>query len=298
MTEMYSVDDPEVPAGFDRHSAEVNGTSLSYLIGGSGPPLLLLHGWPQTSLAWRPILASLASSGYTVIAPDIRGAGQSERAGTGYDKDTQAEDMRALLKHVGLQPDVCVVGHDLGGMVGFSYARQYPDEVVNLTMIELAVPGFGLEKAMDVGNGGRWHFGLFMTPGYPEMLLDGHEDEFFARWFAELATNHDVFPPQEIRRISNAYRGRESLRCGFEHYRTLHTDAAINRQWFAAGNTLSMPVLAVGGAHAAGRTPADGVCPAAPGVQTAIIPGSGHFVPEEQPAELLRVLLPFLHSPG
>src|SRR5699024_5332884 len=139
------------------------------------------------------------------------------RASTGYDKDGQAEDMRALLEHVGAGAPVRVVGHDLGGMIGFSYARRHPAEVVNLTLLELTVPGFGLAEAMDVANGGRWHFGLFMTRDYPEMLLDGHEDAFFTQWFADLAANHDPFPPAEIRRIADAYRGWESLRCGFEH---------------------------------------------------------------------------------
>lgn len=187
MAAMYQPGGETVPPGFHRHSAEVNGTTLSYLIGGAGPPLLLLHGWPQTCLAWRDVLAPLAAAGYTVIAPDIRGTGQSGRASAGYDKDNQAEDMRALLRHVGVGPRVRVVGHDLGGMIAFSYARGYPGEVVNLTLIELAVPGFGLEDAMDVAHGGRWHFGLFMTREYPDMLLDGHEDAFFTRWFAALA---------------------------------------------------------------------------------------------------------------
>lgn len=294
MTETHSPEDEGVPAGFDRHTTDVNGASLSYLLGGAGPPVLLLHGWPQTAMAWRQVFAPLAAAGYTVIAPDIRGTGRSERASAGYDKDSQAEDMRALLKHVGVSAQVRVVGHDLGGMIGFAYARRHPDEVVNLTLIELAVPGFGLEEAMDVANGGRWHFGLFMTRDYPEMLLDGHEDAFFTRWFADLAANHEPFSPQEIRRVADAYRGQESLRCGFEQYRTLPSDAVTNRNWFAAGNTLPMPVLAVGGAHAAGTAPAVGVRPAVPGVAAASIPGSGHFVAEEQPTALLRELLPFL----
>jgi pimeloyl-ACP methyl ester carboxylesterase len=141
--------------------------------------VVFLHGWPQTARSWRLILPSLAAQGYTVIAPDLRGTGQSARAEDGYQKDNQAEDMRQLLRVLGLGPRVRVVGHGIGGMIAFSWAKKYPQEVERLVLMELAVPGFGLEQAMNVAGGGRWHFGFFMTPEVPEFLIAGREREFF-----------------------------------------------------------------------------------------------------------------------
>lgn len=283
-----------LPDGFSRHEAEVNGTTLSYLIGGAGQPIVLLHGWPQTALSWRPVLRPLADLGYTVVAPDLRGTGQSSRAESGYDKDNQAEDVRALIDLLDLGPHLRLVGHDIGGMVAFSYARLHPSEVERLILMELAVPGFGLEEAMNVARGGRWHFGLFMTPEVPELLFEGQEKAFFTWWFAHLSADPDQFSPSDIDEVVRSYAGPASLRGGFAHYRTLLHDGNINRAWRESGGQLTMPVLAVGGERAVGTALADGVRPAAPGVASAVIPNSGHFVAEEQPDHVLAALREFL----
>ncbi|MEU6402516.1 alpha/beta hydrolase [Streptomyces sp. NPDC046985] len=282
------------PKNFERHYADVNGTRLSYLRGGSGPPLLLLHGWPQTALAWRDVLEPLAAGGYTVIAPDLRGLGQSEHAEDGYDKDNQSEDMRQLIRALGFGPHVRVVGHDIGGMVAFSFARLHPDELDRLVLIDLAVPGFGLEQAMDVAHGGRWHFGLFMAPKVPELLFDGHEHAFFQLWFPSLAADSTPFTADVIEEVTRYYSGEEALRCGFEHYRTLLADGRTNRSWGDAGNKLTMPVLAIGGEHAAGARLGESLSAIADSVRTEVVRGSGHFVPEERPTDLVRTLTEFL----
>ena len=289
------IDDREtLPNGFARRSAEANGTQLSYVIGGAGPPVLLLHGWPQTSWSWRYVLEPLAAQGFTVIAPDLRGLGRSAHTEAGYDKDNQAEDMRELLHGLGLGPAVRIVGHDIGGMVAFSYARLHPTEVDRLVLIELAVPGFGLEKAMDVAHGGRWHFGLFMAEEVPELLFEGHERSFFQWWFAHLSADHGAFTPEAIDVVTVAYTGHEALRSGFAHYRTLIADGQVNSAWAEAGGRLSMPVLAIGGEFAVKSTLAENVRPAAPHVETAVIKGSGHFIPEERPEALMKTLAGFL----
>lgn len=131
----------DLPEGFERQEHEVNGTRISAVVGGSGPPVVLLHGWPQTSRAWRHQLAPLAVLGYTVVASDLRGTGGSARAADGYDKDNQVEDVRQLIRALGLGPGVRLVGHDIGGMVAFAYARARPEEVERLVLLELAVPG-------------------------------------------------------------------------------------------------------------------------------------------------------------
>lgn len=287
------MDDMTLPSGFERRSAEVNDTRLSYLIGGTGPPVLLLHGWPQTAWAWRDVLASLASSGYTVIAPDLRGLGHSAHAKSGYDKDNQSEDVRQLLQSLGLGPQVRIVGHDIGGMIAFSYARRHPTEVVRLVLIELAIPGFGLEQAMDVARGGRWHFGFFMTPEVPELLFEGHERAFLEWWFPALAADASPFTPEVIDAMTRSYSGREALRCGFDHYRTLLTDGEINRAWGDAGNRLNMPVLAIGGEHAAGARLGESLRSVSPDIEIDVVKGCGHFVPEESPDTLVATLIDF-----
>ena len=283
-----------LPDGFTRNHAEANGTQLSYLIGGEGPPVLLLHGWPQTSWSWRDLLQPLAAQGYTVIAPDLRGLGRSAHAADGYEKDNQADDMRDLLHGLDLGPNVRIIGHDIGGMVAFSYARRYPTEVERLVLIELAVPGFGLEQAMDVAHGGRWHFGLFMAPDVPELLFEGHERRFFEWWFARLSADHSPFTTDVIDLVTQAYSGREALSSGFAHYRTLLADGAMNRAWGDDGGRLHMPVLAIGGEFAVKSALADSLRAAAPGLEAAVITGSGHFVPEERPDALMDRLAVFL----
>lgn len=282
------------PPGFETCRVDVTGTRLSVTVGGRGEPLLLLHGWPQTSNAWRRVVAPLAAQGYQVIVPDLRGLGASERATDGYAKDDQAEDMRQLLEGLGVTVPVRLVGHDIGGMVAFSFARLHPDRVARLALIELAVPGYGLEQAMDVAHAGLFHFGLFMTAEVPELLLQGHERAFFDWWFQRMAADEAGRTPAAVDDAVTAYSGHDSLRCGFEHYRTLLADGRTNRAWGAAGGTLRMPVLAVGAEHGTGSRLAEWIRPIAPHSQTLVVAGSGHFVPEERPAELLAALTPFL----
>lgn len=283
---------------FARRTITTNGTDISVLHGGHGEPLVLLHGWPQTGDCWLPVLPALAGAGYTVVVPDLRGLGRSAPADAGFAKDEQAEDIRGLLRALGLGPAAHVAGHDIGGMVAFSWARRYPDEVRSLTLMELAVPGLGLERAMDVAHGGRWHFGFFMAPQVPELLLDGHEEEFFTLWYAQLAGNSNPPGRQVVGRYVEAYRGRERLGSSFGHYRTLLDDGRTNAAWAAAGNRLPMPVLAIGGDQAVGDRLAVSLRPVAPSAETAVIAGSGHFLAEEQPAPLTERLLAFLGQPA
>jgi pimeloyl-ACP methyl ester carboxylesterase len=284
-----------LPEQFTKHSVVVNGTRIAVAVGGTGKPVLLLHGWPQTADAWNKVMGPLAARGWKVIAPDLRGTGDSARA-TCYAKDDQAEDMRQLLERLDISTPVRLIGHDIGGMVAFSFARLHPERVARLVLIDLAIPGYGLEQAMDVAHGGKFHFGLFMTPDVPEMLLDGRERNFFKWFFDHLskAPSND----ESVDAATAAYRGRASLTAGFAHYRTLLADGQANRSWGYAGRILSMPVLAVGGEHNAGTRLADALKPVAMDLTPAVIAGSGHFVPEEQPKRLLAVLDSFLGDPA
>ncbi|MER7789420.1 alpha/beta hydrolase [Streptomyces sp. NPDC097640] len=273
---------------------EVNGTLMHSVMGGTGRPVVLLHGWPQTWRAWRHLLRPLADLGYTVLAPDLRGTGGSAFAETGYAKDDQARDVHQLLQDLGLHGPVRMVGHDIGGMVAFSYARLYPEQVHRLALMDLAVPGYGLEEIMNPAAGGYFHFGLFMTPEAPELLFQGNEQAFLRWWFPRMTTAPGAFPPEEIDRIAASLRDPDTLRGGFEHYRTLLGDGRANRAWGEAGGVLTMPVLAVGGEHSVGSHLADSLRSVAPRLTEAVIADSGHYIPDERPEALLTAISSFL----
>ncbi|MGW6401301.1 alpha/beta fold hydrolase [Streptomyces sp. NPDC055134] len=284
----------DLPEGFTQVVQEVNGTLIHSVIGGEGEPLVLLHGWPQTWREWRFMLKPLADLGYTVVAPDLRGTGGSAITEGGYDKDNQARDVHELLQALGLTGPARMVGHDIGGMVAFSYARLYPEQVRKLALVDLAVPGYGLEQIMDPASGGLFHFGFFMTPEAPELLFQGNERAFLAWWFARMAVRQEAFPPEEIDTVAASLREPHALRGGFEHYRTMLQDGRDNRAWGDAGHVLTMPVLAVGAEHSVGTYLARSLKPVIPGVEEAVIAGSGHYIPDEDPEALLARLVPFL----
>ena len=285
-----------LPAGSRRETHTVDGARITTLVSGEGPPLVLLHGWPQTSRAWHRVVPALAAAGYTVIAPDLPGLGESDALPGGYAKDAVVEALRTVVRGVVGAAALRVVGHDIGGMVALAWARSHPEEVVRLAVVDTALPGLGLEEVMNVARGGRWHHGFFMTPDVPAMLVAGTEDEFFGWWFTRLAANHEAFPPAEVAATTATYRGRSALDRSFGHYRALLEDGRVNATWLESGGQLPMPVAAVGGELSLGERVAQDLKPAAPDLRPIVVDGAGHFVAEEQPGRFVEHLLPFLED--
>jgi len=285
-----------LPAGSRRETHTVDGARITTLVSGEGPPLVLLHGWPQTSRAWHRVVPALAAAGYTVIAPDLPGLGESDALPGGYAKDAVVEALRTVVRGVVGAAALRVVGHDIGGMVALAWARSHPEEVVRLAVVDTALPGLGLEEVMNVARGGRWHHGFFMTPEVPAMLVAGTEDEFFGWWFTRLAANHEAFPPTEVAATTATYRGRSALDRSFGHYRALLEDGRVNAAWLESGGQLPMPVAAVGGELSLGERVAHDLKPAAPDLRPIVVDGAGHFVAEEQPGRFVEHLLPFLED--
>jgi pimeloyl-ACP methyl ester carboxylesterase len=275
-----------LPEGFGIHRIATNGTRLSVAVGGSGPVLVLLHGWPQTSRAWARVMPALAET-HTVVVPDLRGTGASDRPEAGYTKTSQARDMRGVLEELG---PVAVAGHDIGAMVALGWAAAHPDDIARLVLVDALLPGFGLEEAMNVAEGGMWHFGFFMSPQVPEMLFEGHELEFITATFTAMS-NPGTFSPEDLAAYAESYSGRERLRGGFEHYRTLLEDGRENRA-LLADRPLPMPVLAIGSAHS-GTAAAQALGPHADSVQGKVAP-TGHFVAEEDPHWFTKTVTDFL----
>ncbi|SME87832.1 alpha/beta fold hydrolase [Streptomyces sp. Amel2xC10] len=280
-----------LPDGFSVQRIHTNDTHLSVAVGGDGPVLVLLHGWPQTSRAWARVMPDLAER-HTVVVPDLRGAGDSDRPEGGYAKTDQADDIRGILTALNLSGPVGVAGHDIGAMVAFAWAAARPEDISHLVLIDALLPGLGLEEAMNVAEGGMWHFGFFMTEHLPEMLFDGHEREFIAATFTAMS-NPGTFTEEDLTTYARAYTGRDRLRGGFAHYRTLLDDGRENRALLAR-RRLPMPVLAIGSTHS-GTATAQALTPHADDVQGVVAP-TGHFVAEEDPDWFTKTVTTFLAS--
>jgi pimeloyl-ACP methyl ester carboxylesterase len=278
-----------LPDGFQVRDIETNGVRISCASGGSGTPIVLLHGWPQTGRIWRHVMPALAQN-HTVVVPDLRGSGASDRPEDGYRKTNQAEDMRGVLAGLGIAGPAVVVGHDIGAMVASAWAARYPDDVAALVTLDCSLPGMGLRKFMDVTSGGMWHFGFFMAPDLPELLFDGHELEFFRWAFRGMSGGPDAFSEEEIALYARAYTGKDRLRGGFGHYRTLLEDCDEVGELLR--EPLPMPVLAIAGVHWGSRF-GDDMEPHVKRLTKRVAP-SGHFIAEEAPEWLLQALGKFL----
>ncbi len=282
------------------HYAEVGEVMLHYVTAGQGPPVVLLHGWPQTWYEWRHIIPELARR-FTVIAPDLRGLGDSSRPLTGYDKKTVANDVWRLTTETLGHKSFLLVGHDWGGPTAFALAAAHPDAVTRLVIIDVVIPGDG----GDFSQGGRrWHHQFHITPDLPEALVTGRE-RIYLQWFYQtFAYYPGAITDADLDEFTRTYAQPGALRAGFNYYRAMAQDAADNKALLATGFRLPMPVLAIGGAesypHARGRGSdvEQSLRRVADNVRGAVIEKAGHFVPEEQPAELARLLLGFFAEGG
>ncbi|MEU0797807.1 alpha/beta hydrolase [Amycolatopsis sp. NPDC005961] len=279
-----------LPPGFEIRTAHTNGVRLSAAVGGSGPLLVLVHGWPQTGRAWAKVMPALAEH-HTVLVPDLRGSGASERPVDGYAKTNQADDIRGLITALGLTGPAVVVGHDIGSMIAFAWALHRPEDLAAVVLLDAFQPGVDLEESMNVVTGGSWHFGLFMTPHIPEMLFDGHELEFFTATFTALSAK-PTFTDSELAFYAEAYGGRDRLRGGFGHYRTLLDDGRENRAALAE-HPVTVPVLSIGGRESVGEQTTEALRPHVENL-TGLIAPTGHFVAEEAPDWLVRTLRTYL----
>lgn len=279
-----------LPAGFTEATVAVNGVDIHYVLGGRGAPLVLLHGWPQTWYEWHRLLPALAEH-YTVLAPDLRGAGSSSKPApaAGYDAATMAQDIYQLVQHLGLAP-IRLVGHDIGVMVAYAYAAAHPAEVTRLGLFD--GPLLGVGSTPPVGRPGIWHPGFHATPELPEMLTAGRERAYLTYFFTHFAYRKDAFTAAEVDEFVRAYSAPGAMSAGFEWYRAFPKTAAQNQ--VNSQTKLPMPVLALGGQHSAGPSIVATVQAIADNVQGGSVPDAGHWLAEENPEYLLSQLLAFL----
>jgi pimeloyl-ACP methyl ester carboxylesterase len=281
---------PAAPALAHRF-AEVNGVRLHYVTGGRGEPVLLLHGWPQTWYVWREVAPVLARR-YEVIAPDLRGLGESSIPESGYDTGTVAADLHALLAELG-HARIFLVGHDVGTWVAYAYASAHPEAVRRLVVMDAALPGLIPPMApSSVSTIKTWHFGFNALPELPELLVTGRERAFVSWLFRHKSFTPTSVPEDVVEAYARAYAAPGRLTAGFAYYRAIFETMAQNRA--RAGQKLTMPVLAVGGETGVGDLMETTMRLVADDVRGVVVPRCGHYVPDERPEETVRLILEFL----
>jgi len=268
--------------------AEVNGTRLHYLIAGKGDPVLLLHGYAQNSHMWLPLIAELAKT-RTVIAPDLRGFGDSAKPEGGYDKKTMAQDVHALATTLGCKR-VGIAGHDIGLMVAYAYAAQFPDDVERIALMDAFLPGVGDWTSVWLLRD-LWHFHFYGKT--PLALVDGRERIYFEHFWNDFAADPARSVSEQDRQFyTAAYSQPGAMRAGFEVFRAFEQDAKD----FAAFSrtTLKMPMLVLTGEKASGEFLITQSRLVAEDVEGVIIKGSGHWLIDEAPDQVVPRLVAFL----
>jgi pimeloyl-ACP methyl ester carboxylesterase len=286
----------QLPRGFSEHLAKVGDIHLNYVIGGHGPTLVLIHGYPQTWYEWHGIMPILAQH-YTVIAPDLRGAGKSDAPAGGYDKKTMAADIHTLLAGLGRDHDVRIVGHDIGTMVAYAYAAANPADVTKLVLSEAPIPDPSIYQfpSLTAGGPGVWNFGFFnITNGLPENLIDGRETTWTGGFIDQFEVKKGSVTPQDVAVFARPLRDPAHLEASLDWFRVFPQDIKDDEQ--DAKTMLPMPVLAIGADHSLGGAVASQVEQYATNVTGVVIPDSGHWIYEEHPAELTGLLLKFLQG--
>ena len=276
------------PAGFRMRSIPTNGTSLHVRTGGQGPAALLLHGYGETGDMWAPLAAELARA-HSVIVPDLRGMGLSARPEGGYDKKTQAHDIAGVLTALKLDK-VDFVTHDIGNMVGYAFAAQYPARVTRFVIMDAPLPGIGPWDEI-VRNRALWHFS-FQGPD-AERLVAGRERIYLDRFWNEFSADPKSFSEAAREHYAALYAQPGAMHAGFNQFAAFDQDAIDNKAFVAKGK-LKMPVLAVGGEKSFGPTMALVMRAAATDVEEAVIPNSGHWLMEEQPGATIAAIRAFL----
>jgi pimeloyl-ACP methyl ester carboxylesterase len=290
---------PNLPAGFtDTFTSRYIDTGelrQHAVIGGNGPPLLLVHGWPENWYAWRLLMPTLARD-FEVVAVDQRGIGLTDKPEGGYDTGTLARDLVALMDALGHQR-FAVVGHDTGLIIGYALAADHPDRVERVALAEVPGPPGAIPPpplfVPEPLNNKLWHIPFNrVNDKLTEQLVRGREDVFFGYEFA--IQGGKPLPDDALRYYFDLYSDPDVLRGSFGFYRAWDTTLAQNEQ--RKKRRLTMPVLAIGGAASWGEAVGNAMQPLADDMQSVVIPGAGHWVAEQAPDEMLAALTPFLAS--
>jgi pimeloyl-ACP methyl ester carboxylesterase len=279
---------PSLPSTFKAQTvASPEGADIFVRSGGSGPVVVLLHGYAETSDSWGPLAAELAKS-YTVVVPDLRGIGRSSRPPGGYDKKTQAADIRAVVMALGYD-QTSLVSHDIGIMVTYAYAARYPEKVDRLVVMDAPIPGIAPWDEI-VRNPALWHFS-FHGPD-AERLVEGRERIYLDRIWNDFSGD-PTKPDKDTRAYyASQYAQPGAMRAGFAQFTAFAQDVEDNKVFQRI--KLTMPVLAIGGEKSFGATEAAVMRNVAVNVREAVVPGAGHWLMEESPTLTIALIQDFL----
>ena len=279
----------EFPKGFKTQEIQTNGTTLHVRIGGRGPAVLLLHGFGDTGDMWAPLATALGKK-RTIIVPDLRGMGLSEHPEGGYTKKNQAMDIAGILDKLKIDK-VDVVTHDIGNMVGYAFAAQFPKRVTRWAVLDAPLPGIG-EWDTIIRDPHLWHFN-FRGPDV-ERLVEGRERIYLDRFYNELSANPAGIDEATRVHYAELYAKPHAMHDAFEQFAAFTQDAVENKALLAKGGKLGMPVLAIGAEKSFGTGMADDVGFVATNVQGEVVANSGHWLMEEQPADTIALIVKFL----
>jgi pimeloyl-ACP methyl ester carboxylesterase len=282
----------QLPQGFTAAKQQTGDVKLYYVRdGGPGETVILLHGFPQTWSSWTKMMP-LLSADYDVIAVDLRGVGGSDKPKTGYDKKTSAQDIKALMDELGIKK-ANIVGHDIGGMIAYAFAAQFPDRAESITIIDVPIPGIEIFTAISQ-DPRAWHFAFHNDPTVPEALVTGKEQFYYSNFMQRVDAGMGKIGAEEIAEAVAAYTVPETMTTGFNWFRMADQDAADNKEYFKT--KLKMPVL---GLNAAKLAPfpyiVEMMKPLAATVEGQTL-DSGHWIPESLPEETTKLLNDFFRK--
>ena len=279
------------PPSFRTEQIETNGTTIHVRVGGAGPAVVLLHGYGETGDMWAPMAEDLARD-HTVVVPDLRGLGLSSKPATGYDKKTQAGDVAGVLDALKIDR-ADLVTHDIGNMVGYAFAIQYPERTTRFVLIDAPVPGVGPWEEV-LKNPLLWHFRF----GGPDMerLVAGRERIYLDRFWNEFSATPSRFTEASRVHYAKLYALPGAMHSGFAQFAAFDQDALDNQEFIATKGKLTMPVLAIGGEKSFGPMMATVMRFAASDVTEGVVPDSGHWIMEENPKATIAIVRDFLNS--
>lgn len=282
---------PAFPANFTTRDIPSNGTTLHVRTGGTGPAVVLLHGFGDTGDMWAPVAANLVRD-HTVIVPDLRGFGLSARPASGYDKMTQAADIAGMLDALQVSR-ADMVAHDIGNMVAFAFAARYPNRLSRLVLMDAPIPGVGPWEELAHAPQ-AWHF-YFYGPD-EERLVAGRERIYLDRFYDELSANPAKIDEATREHYAKLYAQPGAMHAAFSQFQAFPQDAKDNQAVLVNGK-LTTPVLAIGGSGSYGKVMATVARAAFSNVESESIPDAGHWLMEEQPQAVVHAIRAYLDKP-
>ncbi|MFD7921689.1 alpha/beta fold hydrolase [Streptomyces sp. NPDC059740] len=287
-------------AGFTHRWVDADGVRLHVVEGGrqGGPTVVLLAGFPQTWWAWRKVMPGLTER-FHVLAIDLPGQGHSERPERGYDTHAVAAHVHAAVTALGV-PAYWLVAHDIGAWVAFSLALRFESHLRGVALLDAGIPGITLPEAVPTDPDRAyktWHFAFHVVPGLPEVLLAGREREYVGWFLRAKALSADTFDDAELDHYAAAVAADGGLRASLAYYRDAAESARRNREALER-RQLTVPVLGVSSSHGSVPDMAASISPWARNTTRVLVPGAGHFIPDEQPEAVAAAIADFVAAEG